>query len=62
MFWMSIDLKKYKDMSEAVRHEGYVEKLMLFSERETFPHAIIIEDVNSEKALENVIFLSFFLN
>lgn len=61
MFWMSIDLKKYKDMSEAVRHESYIEKLMLFSERETFPHAIIIEDVNSEKALENVIFLTKFI-
>ena len=48
-------------MSGAVKPGGYTEKLMLSAERGTFPHAVIIEDANSEKALENVLTLVKFI-
>ena len=45
-------------MSETVKREGYTDKLMISAERGTFPHAVIIEDANCEKALENILFLA----
>lgn len=45
-------------MSEIVKRNGYTEKLLVLAERGTFPHAVIIEDSNCEKALENVMFLA----
>lgn len=48
-------------MSEPTKREEYTEKLMLSAERGTFPHAVIIEDANCEKALENVMFLAKFM-
>ena len=48
-------------MSEAVKPEGYTQKLILSAEHGTFPHAVIIEDANSENALENVLTLVKFI-
>ncbi len=45
-------------MSETVKREGYTDKLMMSAERGTFPHAVIIEDTNCEKAIENILFLA----
>ena len=45
-------------MSETIKREGYTEKLMISAERGTFPHAVIIEDTNCEKAIENILFLA----
>ena len=48
-------------MSEAIKQEGYTEKLMFAANQGKFPHAVIIEDANREQALENVLFLAKFM-
>lgn len=48
-------------MSDTVKREGYTYKLMMCAERGTFPHAVIIEDADCEKALKNILFLAKFM-